>query len=239
MTGEAEKELTVREAGFSPKLRDWRAKLSAKAKQEGGVISPLLANIYLHWFDKVFHAKDGPAHWAKAVLVRYADDFVVMARYAGDDLQRFIGEKIEGWLGLKINREKTRVVNLLGEGETLDFLGYSFRLDRDLHGRDRKYWNMHPSEKSLAREREKLRGMIDEKRCFQPLPELIGQINRHLKGWAKYYRPGYSRNVFRQTNRFVRERLARHLRRRSQRAWRPAKGTSVYSQLERMGLVYL
>ncbi|MEI8311994.1 MAG: hypothetical protein WCH98_14690, partial [Verrucomicrobiota bacterium] len=102
--------------------------------------------ICLHWFDKAFHAKDGPAH-AKAVLVRYADDFVVMARYAGGDLQRFIGEKIEGWLGLKIKREKTRVVNLRGEGETLDFLGYSFRLDRDLHGRDRKYWNMHPSKK--------------------------------------------------------------------------------------------
>jgi len=75
--------------------------------------------------------------------VRYADDFVVMARYPGDDLQRFVGEKIEGWLGLKINREKTRVVNLRGEGETLDFLGYSFRLDRDLYGRDSKYWNMH------------------------------------------------------------------------------------------------
>jgi len=81
--------------------------------------------------------------------------------------------------------------------------------------------------------------MIDKKRCFQPLPELIGQINRHLKGWANYYRPGYSRDAFRQTHRFVRERLARHLRRRSQRAWRPAEGTSVYSQLERMGLIYL
>ena len=102
------------------------------------MISPLLANIYLHWFDRVFHGKDGPARWANAVLVRYADDFVIMARYAGGDLQRFIGEKIEGWLGLKINREKTRVVNLRGEGETLDFPGYSFRLDRDLHGRDRK-----------------------------------------------------------------------------------------------------
>jgi len=223
--------------------KDGNGKITRKRNRQGtpqgGVISPLLANIYLHWFDKAFHAKDGPAHWAKAVLVRYADDFVVMTRYAGDDLQRFIGEKIEGWLGLKINREKTRVVNLRGEGETLDFLGYSFRLDRDLHGRDRKYWNMHPSKKSLAREREKLRGMIDKKRCFQPLPELIEQINRHLKGWANYYRSGYSRDAFRQTNRFVRERLARHLRRRSQRAWRPAKGTSVYSQLERMGLIYL
>ena len=214
-------------------------KRNRQGTPQGGVISPLLANIYLHWFDHVFHAKDGPAHWAKAVLVRYADDFVVMARYAGRDLQEFIGEKIEGWLGLKINREKTRVLDLRKQGETLDFLGYSFRLDRDLHGRAKRYWNMHPSKKSLARERENLRGMINKKRSFQPLPELIGQLNRHLKGWANYYRPGYSRCALRAINRFVRDRLARHLRRRSQRAWRPAQGTSVYAQLERMGLIYL
>ena len=89
---------------------------------QGGVISPLLANIDRHWFDKAFHAKDGPAQWAEAVLVRSADDFVVMARSVGGDLQSFIGEKIEGWLGLKIAREKPPVVNLRGEDETLDLL---------------------------------------------------------------------------------------------------------------------
>ena len=117
---------------------------------QGGVISPLLANIDRHWFAKAFHAKDGPAQWAEAVLVRSADDFVVMARSVGGDLQSFIGEKIEGWLGLKIAREKPPVVNLRGEDETLDLLGYSFRLDRDLHGRKTRYWNRHPSKQSLA-----------------------------------------------------------------------------------------
>lgn len=214
-------------------------KRNPQGTPQGGVISPLLANIYLHWFDKAFHAKNGLGQWANAVLVRYADDFVVMARYAGKDLQSFIEEKIEGWLGLKINRDKTRVVNLREAGATLDFLGYSFRLDRDLHGRDRCYWNMHPSKKSLAREREKLRGMTDKKHCYQPLPELIDQLNRHLKGWSNYYRPGYSRCAFRQINSYVRERLTRHLHRRSQRGWRPAKDKSVYSQLEKMGLIYL
>ena len=74
------------------------------------MISPLLANLYLHWFDKVFHWPDGPAQWAKAKLVRYADDFVVLARYQGPRLRTFIEEKLEAWMGLEINREKTRVV---------------------------------------------------------------------------------------------------------------------------------
>lgn len=83
---------------------------------QGGVISPLLANLYLHWFDKVFHRSDGPAQWAGAKLVRYADDFVVLARYQGSPLIGFIEMKMETWLGLEINRDKTRVVQLSEAG---------------------------------------------------------------------------------------------------------------------------
>lgn len=216
-----------------------RRRRNDKGTPQGGVVSPLLANIYLHWFDRVFHAKDGPARWAKAVLVRYADDFVILTREAGGKVAEFVEEKIEGWLGLKINGEKTRVINLREQGEALDFLGYSFRLDRDLYGRKLRYWNMCPSRKAIAREREKLRAMTDKNRCFQPLPELIGQLNRHLKGWSNYFRPGYSRDAFRQVNSYVRMRLSRHLWRRSQRPWRPARGTSVYAHLDHLGLTYL
>jgi len=63
-----------------------RRRRNPKGTPQGGVISPLLANIYLHWFDRVFHAKDGPARRVGAVLVRYADDFVVLARRAGETL---------------------------------------------------------------------------------------------------------------------------------------------------------
>jgi RNA-directed DNA polymerase len=210
-----------------------------KGTPQGGVLSPLLANIYLHWFDRVFHGKSGPARWAKAVLVRYADDFVILTREAAEELREFVEEKIEHWLGLKINREKTRLIHLREQGQALDFLGYSFRLDRDLHGRKLRYWNMHPSSKALAREREKLRKMIDKKRCFQPLPDLIVELNKHLKAWSNYFRPGYSRNAFRQINSYARLRLSRHLRRRSQRPWRPAEGRSVYAHLDQLGLIYL
>jgi RNA-directed DNA polymerase len=154
---------------------------------QGGVISPLLANIYLHWFDKVFHRAAGPAQWAKAKLVRYADDFVVLARYQSQQLRGFIESKLERWMGLVVNREKTRVVNLKEPRTSLDFLGYTFRFDRDRHGGTHRYLSLAPSAKALAREREVLRQMTGPEQSHTPLPELIQGINRHLKGWGRYF----------------------------------------------------
>jgi RNA-directed DNA polymerase len=216
-----------------------RVQRPSQGTPQGGVISPLLANLFLHWFDKRFHAGDGPAQWAKAKLVRYADDFVVMARYPG---QRLIGRVewlLEHWMGLVINREKTRVVNLQERGSSLEFLGYMFRYDRDLLGRDRRYLNVCPSKPALARERNKLREMTGSRMCFKPIPALIEEANRHLRGWTNYFGQGYPRMAFRQINRFVRNRLTVHLRRRSQRAYRPPEGVSYYAQLQRLGLVSL
>lgn len=71
---------------------------SDKGTPQGGVISPLLANVYLHWFDVMFHRKSGPRHWANARLVRYADDFVIMARYQGHRIDEWLVRQLEGWL---------------------------------------------------------------------------------------------------------------------------------------------
>jgi RNA-directed DNA polymerase len=211
---------------------------SKKGTPQGGVISPLLANLYLHWFDVVFHRREGPAHWAGAKLVRYADDFVVLARYVSPKLKEWIEEKIETWMELEINREKTRVVNLKEEGASLDFLGYTFRYYLSLKGQG-KYLNVSASAKSLARERGKLREMTSSRMCFKPLPWLIEELNLHLRGWANYFGYGYPRMTYREINRYTRERLTRHVRRRSQRPFRPPEGVSYYEQFKRMGLVYL
>jgi RNA-directed DNA polymerase len=209
-----------------------------KGTPQGGVISPLLSNLYLHWFDKVFNRPTGPACWANAKLVRYADDFVVLARYQGTRLSEWIESKLEGWMELEINRDKTRIVDLR-QGEALDFLGYTFRYDRDLKGRGKSYLNVTISQKALKRERQRLRELINNKRCFVPMPQMIEELNGHLRGWANYFSYGYPRKGFRQINAYVRERLARHARRRSQRPFKPAKGVSYYEHFNRMGLVYL
>ena len=210
-----------------------------KGTPQGGVISPLLANLYLHWFDKVFNGPDGPAQWANARLVRYADDFVVLARYQGEKLTGFIESKIETWLGLEINREKTKVVNLNEKGASPDFPGYTFRHDDDLKGRGWQYLNVFPSEKALKREREKLHEMTDHRQCYKPIPELVEELNLQLKGWANYFSFGYPREAFRQINTYVRYRLEQHLKRRSQRPFRPPEGVSFYDHLKKLGLVYL
>ncbi len=206
---------------------------------QGGVISPLLANIFLHWFDVKFHRRDGPYRWANARLVRYADDFVILARYVGRRISAFVEDTIEGWMGLTVNRRKTKVVKLTEQETSVDFLGYTFRYDRDRFGRPCRYLNAAPSKKALAKERASLRGLTSPRLCFLPIPVLIGRINRHLVGWKNYFEWGYSRRACREVNRFVRERLVRHLRRRSQRPYRLPAGTTWYAELERLGLVYL
>jgi RNA-directed DNA polymerase len=213
-----------------------KASRSKQGTPQGGVISPLLANLYLHWFDKVFHGPQGPARWAGAKLVRYADDFVVLARSVGSRLSGYIEAKLETWMGLEINREKTRVVNLKEKGARLDFLGFTFRYDRDLKGRGHRYLNVGPSKKALVRERAKLHEMTNARQCFKPLPTLIGELNRHLRGWANYFSFGYPRAAFREINAYVGERLTQHAQRRSQRPFRPPKGVSFYAHFQRLGL---
>jgi RNA-directed DNA polymerase len=230
-------ETPVVEPGEQGKPERWSR--PRKGSPQGGVISPLLSNVYLHWFDKLFHRADGPAQWAGAKLVRYADDFVVLARLPGTRLTGWIESKLEDWLGLEINREKTRVVNLKEEGASLDFLGFTFRYYDDLKGQGWRYLNVSPSAKALKKEREKLHEMTDHRQCHKPIPQLIEELNRHLGGWKNYFDFGYPRQAFREINSYVRYRLTQHLRRRSQRPFRPPEGVSYYEQIQRFGLVSL
>lgn len=209
-----------------------------KGTPQGGVISPLLANLYLHWFEVVLLRELGRGRIGTG-LVRYADDFVILARNLSEPLKAFVEEKLEGWMGLRINREKTRCVNLREEGQRLDFLGYSLRYDRDLRGHSWKYLNVFPSPKTLKCERAKLRDMTDKRQYFTPVPELIARINRHLKGWANYYAYWYPRNAFRGINHYVRQRLTKYLEHRSQRPYKLPEGQTYYQHLNKLGLITL
>jgi RNA-directed DNA polymerase len=207
---------------------------------QGGVISPLLSNLYLHWFDRRFQRREGPGHWANAKLVRYADDFVVLARYVGPQVQGWIEHTLEGWLGLKLNRGKTRVVDLKQEGASLNFLGYTFRYQRDRQGRERRYLNVSVSAQALKRARQRVHELTDRSMSHRPVPQLVAGLNRYLRGWANYFSYGHPRQAFHAVNAQVHSRLVQHLRRqRSQRAYRPAPGESFHAHFQRLGLLSL
>ena len=210
-----------------------------KGTPQGGVASPLLANLYLHWFDAVFHGPQGPARTSDAKLVRYADDFVVLAKRMGTETIEFIESKLEGKFQLEINREKTQVVDLREKGVSLDFLGYTFRYDRDLYGRGGQYLNVFPSKKAVQREREKLHEMTDSHQCFKPIPVLLGELNRHVRGWVNYFSFGYPASVFCELDFYLQGRLIQHLQRRSQRPYRPPQGATWSEHLVGLGLLRL
>lgn len=206
---------------------------------QGGVISPLLANIYLHRLDKAFHEEaDSPYHFARARMVRYADDFVVMARFMGKRITGWLEEKLETILGLSINRDKTGVVRM-NKKESLDFLGFTLRYDRDLRGRDWDYLNIMPSKKAIAILKDKIREKT-RSGYKMPLVKAVAEVNSILRGWGNYFNYGYPRKVFREVGHFTRCRFRIFLNNRSQRRSKPFRtGESLYAGLKRYGLVYL
>jgi len=215
-------------------------KRSRQGTPQGGVISPLLANLYLHWFDWMFYqSSQGPGRRGEARMVRYADDFLVLMRHSEQRTIGWIKQTLEERFQLQINEEKTKELNLGEDGASLNFLGFTFRWDRDKRGRNWKYLNVMPSKQSLSRERQKLREMTSKRQCFKPIPQLISELNRHLSGWSNYFNFGYPRPAFRNLNFYVRLRLRRHLHRRSQRPFRPPGDVSLYHHLKQLGLAYL
>jgi RNA-directed DNA polymerase len=203
---------------------------------QGGVISPLLANIVLHELDAAFHNDpDSPLLFANARLVRYADDFVVMARYMGARIIGWLEGKLEGELKLSINRDKTKVIDVKQPGMTLDFLGFSMRYDRDLRGRPIRYLNTFPSVKTAKVYRDKLRE-VTSSGYKKSLRAIINEVSEKNRSWKNYFQIGYPRKCFRDLNYFILKRFKSLINHRSQRKCRPLKdGESLYAGIRRLG----
>ena len=166
-------------------------------------------------------------------------DFVVLARQQGDALVEFVETKMEDWLGLKLNREKTRIVNLKEEGASLDFRGYTFRFDRSLYEGGGKYLNLFPSPKAVAREGAALHDLTSKRQSFKPLPVVIEEINQQTRGWSNYFKLGYPAKVFKRINGTILTRLEQHLNRRSQRRFKKPADESHYAYFKRQGVELL
>jgi RNA-directed DNA polymerase len=218
----------------------WTIKVSKSSRgcPQGGVISPLLSNIYLHWFDKRFHERNGPHSFANARLVRYCDDFVVMARYVGGRLKGTVEYLLEEWLDLEINKDKTKTVELSSIGESIDFVGFTFRVERSQYNTG-SYIRVEPKKKSVEKAREKIRELTSSSMSYLPVKELIKQLNYFLCGWGSYFQIGHPDRVFRKIDHWVRKKVEQNLNRRGQRRFKKPNGLTWYAYIQRAGLVSL
>jgi RNA-directed DNA polymerase len=150
---------------------------------QGGVISPLLANIYLHLLDRII-SNPLSSLWKNGVhIVRYADDFVLM----GKTLPKQVIEKLESLLhrmGLTLNKEKTRQIDAVKE--SFNFLGFTIRYDRDLKGRNIRYWNIVPSKRSEQKIRDKVREYL-KTHCHCKAQDVANGLNTKMRGWLNYF----------------------------------------------------
>jgi group II intron reverse transcriptase/maturase len=183
---------------------------------QGGVISPLLANIYLHLVDKAVSRRDGKFHKYGVRIVRYADDFILMANKIPQhclDYLKAILDKME----LRVNENKTSLINSLES--SFDFLGFTFRYDKDIYGRKYKYLNIIPSKKSLISLRSKLREYFKYNGHKNPFI-ISNDISRKLKGWSNYFtiqEVSYPRKAKKSIRYYLMKKLYRFYKRKSQR----------------------
>jgi RNA-directed DNA polymerase len=203
---------------------------------QGGVISPVLCNVYLHRLDRAWDDGDG-------VLVRYADDAIVMcwSRSQAERALQRLTDLLAG-LGLEPKAAKTRIVRLEEGGEGLDFLGFHHRLvrSRGLNGVRRvTFLARWPSDRAMRHARDRIRELTG--RRWLPLrPEAIAQeVNKFLRGWAAYFRYGHSARRFSKIRQYARMRLAMFVRKKHRRSrgfgWRAL----VFLSPDEFGLISL
>jgi len=190
---------------------------------QGGVISPLLANVYLHAFDRAWQVR------GIGDLVRYADDFVVLcsSRAQAEEAQRR-AEALLGELGLSLHPDKTKVLDLRKGKEGFDFLGFHLRarMSGKLWAQKRiirYYLHRWPSVRSMKRARAKIKDITGRSQGGQQLEFVIGRLNLFLRGWGNFFRTGNSARQFQALDHYVAWKLKRLLIKKRGRNLRPGQ----------------
>lgn len=203
-------------------------KRSQQGTPQGGVISPLLANIYMNRFLRAWREK-GKGEQFRARLVNYADDFVILSCGRAAEALEWTRWAM-GRMGLALNEEKTSIRK--GTTEPFDFLGYTFG---PMHSwrTGRRYLAASPSKKSVRRMKRKVRDLLGPGNV-KPWPEVAAELNRRLRGWATYFSYGTGRPAYRAIDQYVEERTRHFLRRRhkvSSRGTRQYSGQVIFGRL--------
>lgn len=200
---------------------------------QGGVVSPLLANVYLHRLDRAWQAR------GQGALVRYADDLVVLclskreAEAALALLRELLGE-----LGLELKPEKTRIVHLEEGDEGFEFLGFQHRWVRARRAWQVQFLARFPSRRAVQHARDRIRELTERRRLLLGVERVVQDLNRFLRGWAGYFRYGNSKLAFHKVQGYALLRLGLFVAKRHQRPRRYGL-TVVYQSPVALGLYQL
>lgn len=204
---------------------------------QGGVISPLLSNLYLHLLDRIVSYSKGLFKRLGIVMVRYADDFVLMGR----TLEKAGIEKLKELLdrmGLKLNEEKSKQID--AKETPFHFLGFVFRYDRSFKNpQGEKFWNVKPSAKSNKKIREKIGATLQQMGHYK-VDTLVSELNAIIRGWLNYFEitgVSYSFVAKKALNNYLRARLTQYFNRKSQRKSRLYRKQAFELLVQKYGLI--
>jgi RNA-directed DNA polymerase len=217
-------------------MDDGQVRREVSGTSQGGPLSPLLCNVYLHRLDRSWSPRE------HGVLVRFADDLLVMcasrqqAEAALARLRQLLAE-----LGLEPKEAKTRIVHLEVGGEGVDFLGFHHRLVRSQGRVGRRGFTFlarWPASKAMQHARDRIRELTARSRMLLPVKVIVDDVNRFLRGWVAYFRHGNSAHHFDQIRYHVVERLAGFIAKRHRRR-RGFGRYVVYGSANTLGLIAL
>lgn len=202
---------------------------------QGGVISPLLANIYLHLLDRLVKNKE--MFKRKGIkIIRYADDFILMGKEIPEEILEYVAGILER-MGLKLNTEKSRRINTTEE--SFNFLGFTIRYDRGQTNWRLRYWHIEPSIQSQNKLRENIGEYFRENR-YKAMPEFSPGLNAILRGWMNYYhipKVSYCRKTFNRLKWHLDESLWRHYNKKSQKVSKLYRRYGFEGMVKKYGLI--
>jgi group II intron reverse transcriptase/maturase len=216
-------------------MTDGAVRRSDAGTPQGGVISPVLCNVYLHRLDRQWQTR------GHGVLCRYADDLVVMCKTRSEAVAALASLRaLLAELGLEPKAAKTRIVHLVEGGEGLDFLGFQHRWVRARDPRQRHvaFLARWPSRQAMQRARDRVRELTARDRLRWPVEQIVQDLNRFLRGWAGYFRYGNSTVQFDEITRHADTRLALWVAKRHQQHRRYG-WQALAARPDRFGLISL
>jgi RNA-directed DNA polymerase len=195
-----------------------------KGVPQGGVISPLLANLYLDKLDYAVNALDP----ARVKMVRYADDFVILIK---GGLEEVVLERVKSWLeraGLTLNESKTKLTDVSRKGK-VEFLGFELS-ERCSPETGNRYIHRRPSKKSQLKFRDKIRGELHHWSTWRDSSVAIARVNRITRGWGNYFHYGHSPETFRVLNHWLGNRTRTWLAKKHKRRGKSISKYKSYTE---------